>query len=295
MASQIAKDAESYVQYVHQLVQAGLLGNDENVEMFPFATMRWAQWKRAITVGGKPIRVSVNGQSSKGDVPVLALIKNSPGWWQNFFNHNKCTCLNFVFLWLCCEKHEVLFTASTGQQHRHVEPFVFSLYTIVEAFNSCVPLSKNIKGMTCISFLNHLRAVDIVEEYPIAKQHMKASISRLSTIYRVYFDFGRTSIRGVDHIDLDESCTYEDHGAPLVNAIDCIWKKIKGKSNDPADLSGEQRSLERALQNFHLRDVSCAMERLKHYKKAFPAAIEPIIRDLYIKKAITLSEFTELR
>ena len=33
---------------MHQLVQAGLLGNDKNVDMFPFATLRWAQWKNAI-------------------------------------------------------------------------------------------------------------------------------------------------------------------------------------------------------------------------------------------------------
>ena len=68
-----------------------------------------------------------------------------------------------------------------------------------------------------------------------------------------------------------------------------------GKNSEIVDLSKEQRNLQRALQNFRLRDVSCAMERLKHYKSAFPTVIEPIIRDLYIKKAITLSEFMELK
>ena len=122
MARQVANEAESYVRYVHQLVQAGLLGNDKNVDMFPFATLRWAQWKNAM---GKSM--IVEGQSSKDNWPVLALIQNSTKWWQYFFNHNKCTCMNFVFLWLCCEKHEALFRPSTGQGHR-VEPFVFTIH-----------------------------------------------------------------------------------------------------------------------------------------------------------------------
>eukprot|EP00944_MAST-04C_sp_MAST-4C-sp1_P004945 g4945.t1 len=291
MASQIANEAESYVRYVHQLVQAGLLGNDKNIEMFPFATLRWAQWKNAL---GKPTRMAINDQSLKGNWPVLALIQNSTKWWQYFFNHNKCTCMNFVFLWLCCEKHEALFRSSTGQGHRFVEPFVFSLYTIVEAFNSCVPLSKSIEHKIFIDFLNHLKAVDVAQEFPIAMEHANASVSRLSTIYRIYFGFGRTSVHDAKSFALDGTCTYEAYGTDLIAAIDCIWEKINGKNSEIVDLSKEQRNLQRALQNFRLRDVSCAMERLKHYKSAFPTVIEPIIRDLYIKKAITLSEFMEL-
>ena len=291
MARQVANEAESYVRYVHQLVQAGLLGNDKNVDMFPFATLRWAQWKNAL---GKPTRMAINDQSLKGNWPVLALIQNSTKWWQYFFNHNKCTCMNFVFLWLCCEKHEALFGSSTGQGHRFVEPFVFSLYTIVEAFNSCVPLSKSIEHKIFIDFLNHLKAVDVAQEFPIAMEHANASVSRLSTIYRIYFGFGRTSVHDAKSFALDGTCTYEAYGTDLIAAIDCIWEKINGKNSEIVDLSKEQRNLQRALQNFRLRDVSCAMERLKHYKSAFPTVIEPIIRDLYIKKAITLSEFMEL-
>ena len=292
MARQVANEAESYVRYVHQLVQAGLLGNDKNVDMFPFATLRWAQWKNAL---GKPTRMAINDQSLKGNWPVLALIQNSTKWWQYFFNHNKCTCMNFVFLWLCCEKHEALFGSSTGQGHRFVEPFVFSLYTIVEAFNSCVPLSKSIEHKIFIDFLNHLKAVDVAQEFPIAMEHANASVSRLSTIYRIYFGFGRTSVHDAKSFALDGTCTYEAYGTDLIAAIDCIWEKINGKNSEIVDLSKEQRNLQRALQNFRLRDVSCAMERLKHYKSAFPTVIEPIIRDLYIKKAITLSEFMELK
>ena len=290
MARQVANEAESYVRYVHQLVQAGLRGNDKNVDMFPFATLRWAQWKNAM---GKSM--IVEGQSSKDNWPVLALIQNSTKWWQYFFNHNKCTCMNFVFLWLCCEKHEALFRPSTGQGHRPVEPFAFSLYTIVEAFNSCVPLSKSINHEIFSDFLSHLKAVDVPQKFPIATQHVKASVSRLSTIYRIYFGFGRTSVQDAKSFGLDERCTYEAYGIDLIAAIDCIWEKINGENSETVDLSEEQQSLQRALKNFRLRDVSCAMERLKQYKTAFPTVIEPIIRDLYIKKAITLSEFMELK
>ena len=80
-------------------------------------------------------------------------------------------------------------------------------------------------------------------KFPIAKQHMNASVSRLSTIYRTYFGFGKTSIQDVKSFGLDESCTYEAYGVDLVNAIDCIWEKINGKNIETVDLSEEQRSL----------------------------------------------------
>ena len=47
---------------VHQLVQAGLLGNDKNIEMFPFATLEVGAVENAL---GKPTRMAINDQSLK--------------------------------------------------------------------------------------------------------------------------------------------------------------------------------------------------------------------------------------
>ena len=76
-----ANEARSYVRYVHQLVQAGLLGNDKNIEMFPFATLKVGAVEKCL---GKPTRMAINDQSLKGNWPVLALIQNSTKWWQYF-------------------------------------------------------------------------------------------------------------------------------------------------------------------------------------------------------------------
>ena len=45
---------------------------------------------------------------------LLPLLETDKSWWCNFLMNNECTCMNFLFLWLCTEKHDSLFIRDGG-------------------------------------------------------------------------------------------------------------------------------------------------------------------------------------
>ena len=150
------------------------------------------------------------------------------------------TCMNFVFLWLCRvhTRH-----CSDPQLTRGIDCGTVCVLTIHDcrSIQQLRSASKSIEHKIFIQFLNHLKAVDAAQEFPIAMQHVNATSLDYQQ-YRIYFGFGRTSVHDAKSFALDGTCTYEAYGTDLIAAIDCIWEKINGKNSEIVDLSKEQRN-----------------------------------------------------
>ena len=98
---------------------------------------------------------------------------NDKHWWTSFFNkNNNYSCINFLFIWLCTEKHDKIFVYNIFEssdnnvtilkKKQYIDAFLFSLSTIIEAFNNCISLSNiSMDHLNCLIFINYLKEIKV--------------------------------------------------------------------------------------------------------------------------------------
>ena len=152
MCEERIKETNNYITYVQRLVQGGLLGHNENKILYPFASVKWKERKDIILSNNNWIEPS-NRSIINNNGFILPFITNDKHWWTSFFNkNNNYSCINFLFIWLCTEKHDKIFVYNIFEssdnnvtilkKKQYIDAFLFSLSTIIEAFNNCISLSN---------------------------------------------------------------------------------------------------------------------------------------------------------
>ena len=132
--NEILKRTNYYIGYVQRLVQGGLLGYNKHTMLYTYVNVEWKKYKEQILLNLKKYSgLGCNNYQSL----ILPFLQVDRKFWIQFFNNNDCTCINFLFVWLCVEKHDKIFvnSAKSPINKTNVQAFLFSLSTIVEAFN----------------------------------------------------------------------------------------------------------------------------------------------------------------
>ena len=297
MCEERIKETNNYITYVQRLVQGGLLGHNENKILYPFASVKWKERKDIILSNNNWIEPS-NRSIINNNGFILPFITNDKHWWTSFFNkNNNYSCINFLFIWLCTEKHDKIFVYNIFEssdnnvtilkKKQYIDAFLFSLSTIIEAFNNCISLSNiSMDHLNCLIFINYLKEIKVMDDVKIlVEKQIEKGIDRLNVIYNMYVKFQ------IMNRNYDKSIN--TNGSILINAIDNLWKKtIDGEST--INIETEELILEKTLKEFKLDENLCAKERLKLYKETCPNIIEPIVRRLYLKKLISMENLLEI-
>ena len=227
----------------------------------------------------KSARELIKRDVEKAEVLILpksrnAMEQSSQQWLAQFFESNKCTFANYLFLRMCTERH-----ISLGLEEDREAAVSLSVSTVVDSFENNVHLCKD--AAVVETFLEQLESFGEVE--PL----MVKAASRIRYLYQLgprAKDGGRIL-----------------YGGELESCLERIWSKVVTLQAVPGmtartcsiKLEEDEKELKAVLKQADVKDVIGAMDRLAFYRSSCPAVVEPMVNRLFVSGAIDIEVYIE--